>query len=113
MNSTDNIEKYIFECRNQKIPVRPPDIDESDKEFTVTGSEIKFGLGAVKNVGEGAIENIIEARKEEKFTSIFDFCERVDLKKVNRRVIESLIKCGAFDLNQYIRSQMWHRWKMQ
>ena len=106
MNSTDNIEKYIFECRNQKIPVRPPDIDESDKEFTVTGSEIKFGLGAVKNVGEGAIENIIEARKEEKFTSIFDFCERVDLKKVNRRVIESLIKCGAFDQTNTFRSQM-------
>ncbi|MEE8417019.1 MAG: DNA polymerase III subunit alpha [Desulfobacterales bacterium] len=106
VNSTDNIEKYIFECRNHEITVRPPDINESDKGFTVTGSEIKFGLGAVKNVGEGAIENIIEARKEGKFTSIFDFCERVDLKKVNRRVIESLIKCGAFDQTNTFRSQM-------
>lgn len=106
VNSTDNIEKYIFECRNHDIPVRPPDINESDKGFTVTGSEIKFGLGAVKNVGEGAIENIIETRKEGKFTSIFDFCERVDLKKVNRRVIESLIKCGAFDQTNTFRSQM-------
>ncbi|MFQ5486710.1 MAG: DNA polymerase III subunit alpha, partial [Desulfobacterales bacterium] len=106
VNSTDHIEKYIFECRNHKIQVQPPDINESDKKFRVADSVIKFGLSAVKNVGEGAIENIAEIRKKGKFRSIFNFCERVDLKKVNRRVIESLIKCGAFDQTGAFRSQM-------
>ncbi|MFC1812194.1 DNA polymerase III subunit alpha [Thermodesulfobacteriota bacterium] len=106
MHSTDGVVKYIAECRSHGIPILPPDIIESDKEFTVAGSEIRFGLVAVKNVGEGAIESIIEARKEGKFASLFDFCERVDLKKVNKRVIESLIKCGAFDTTGAKRSQM-------
>jgi len=106
MHSTDGVVKYIAECQSHDIPILPPDIIESDKEFTVAGSEIRFGLVAVKNVGEGAIEAIIETRKEGKFASLFDFCERVDLKKVNKRVIESLIKCGAFDTTGAKRSQM-------
>ncbi|MFC1489263.1 DNA polymerase III subunit alpha [Thermodesulfobacteriota bacterium] len=106
MHSTDGVVKYIAECQSHDIPILPPDIIESDKEFTVAGSEIRFGLVAVKNVGEGAIEAIIEARKEGKFASLFDFCERVDLKKVNKRVIESLIKCGAFATTGAKRSQM-------
>jgi len=106
MHSTDGVVKYIAECQSHGIPILPPDIIESDKEFTVAGSEIRFGLVAVKNVGEGAIEAIIETRKEGKFASLFDFCERVDLKKVNKRVIESLIKCGAFDTTGAKRSQM-------
>ena len=106
MNSTDGVVKYIAECRSHDINVLPPDINESEKVFTVAGSKIRFGLAAVKNVGEGAIESIIEARSNEKFSSLFEFCEQVDLKKVNKRVIESLIKCGAFDSTGNHRSQM-------
>ena len=97
MQTTDGVVKYIVECRNHGIAVLPPDINSSDKVFTVDGDKIRFGLAAVKNVGESAIEAVIEYRKEGPFTSLYDFCDRVDLKKVNKRVIESLIKCGAFD----------------
>jgi len=106
MHSTDGVVKYIAECRSQGIAVLPPDINYSDKAFTVYGDKIRFGLVAVKNVGEAAIEAIIEVRSDEKFASLFGFCERVDLKKVNKRVIESLIKCGAFDSTGANRSQM-------
>ncbi len=106
MHSTDGVVKYIAECRRHEISILPPDINESDKEFTVTGSKIRFGLVAVKNVGEAAIESIIAARKEGVFYSLFEFCERIDLKKVNKRVVESLIKCGAFDSTGAYRSQM-------
>ena len=106
MHSTDGVVKFIAECRGHDIPVLPPDINESDKEFIVTGSQIRFGLVAVKNVGESAIEAIIEARGQASFTSLFEFCERVDLRKVNKRVVESLIKSGAFDSTGARRSQM-------
>ncbi len=106
MNSSDGVVKYIAECRSHAIEVLPPDINESEKSFTVAGSKIRFGLVAVKNVGEAAIESIIEERKKGRFSSIFDFCERVELKKVNKRVIESLIKCGAFDSTGARRSQL-------
>jgi DNA polymerase-3 subunit alpha len=106
MHSTDGVVKYIAECRSHDIEILPPDIFESDKKFVVTGSKIRFGLVAVKNVGEGAIEAIIEARSQHKFSSLFEFCEYVDLKRVNKRVIESLIKCGAFDSTGTKRSQM-------
>jgi len=106
IHSIDGVVKYIAECRHHGIQVLPPDINESDKEFTVIGSKIRFGLVAVKNVGEGAIEIIIDDRKQGRFSSLFDFCERVDLKKANKRVIESLIKCGAFDSTGANRSQM-------
>jgi DNA polymerase-3 subunit alpha len=106
IHSIDGVVKYIAECRHHGIQVLPPDINESDKEFTIIGSKIRFGLVAVKNVGEGAIEVIIDDRKKGRFSSLFDFCERVDLKKANKRVIESLIKCGAFDSTGANRSQM-------
>ncbi|MBC2715002.1 MAG: DNA polymerase III subunit alpha [Desulfobacteraceae bacterium] len=106
MNTSEKVVKYIAECRNHDIPVLPPDINESDKGFSVSGSKIRFGLAAVKNVGEAAIESVIETRKEEKFTSVFEFCQRVDIRKVNKRVLESLIQCGAFDSTGYHRSQM-------
>jgi DNA polymerase-3 subunit alpha len=105
MHSMDGVVKYIAECRSQGIEVLPPDINESDKAFTVTGSKIRFGMVAVKNVGENAIKAIVEARNNGKFSSLFDFCERVDLKKVNKRVIEGLIKCGAFDSAEDYRSR--------
>jgi DNA polymerase-3 subunit alpha len=106
MNSSDNVAKYIAECRNMNIAILPPDINESHKGFTVSGDKIRFGLAAVKNVGESAIESIIEIRKQGRFESIFDFCQRVDLRKVNKRVLESLIQCGAFDFTGYTRAAL-------
>jgi len=106
MHSTDGVVKYIAECRSHGISVLPPDINYSDKTFTVDGDKIRFGLVAVKNVGEAAIDAIVEVRGDQGFSSLFDFCECVDLKKVNKRVIESLIKCGAFDSTGAKRSQM-------
>jgi len=106
MHSSDSVVKYIGECRTHSINVLPPDINKSIKEFTVSGFEIRFGLVAVKNVGETAIECILEERENEPYSSLIDFCERVDLRKVNKRVIESLIKCGAFDSTGDFRSQM-------
>ncbi|HEV2732532.1 MAG TPA: OB-fold nucleic acid binding domain-containing protein, partial [Terriglobales bacterium] len=96
--STDDVVKYINECREMGIAVEPPDINVSDANFTPHGSAIRFGLAAVKNVGGNAIESIVSARKDSaKFESIFDFCERVDLRLLNKRVLESLIKSGAMD----------------
>jgi DNA polymerase-3 subunit alpha len=106
LSSIDTIVKFVVECRGHNISVLPPDINAGFKEFTVDGDRIRFGLTAVKNVGEGAIEAMLETRAERPFTSLFDFCERVDLRKVNKRVIESLIKCGAFDVTGARRSQM-------
>ena len=106
MDSTDKVMKNIADCREQGIDVLPPDINSSGLSFTVVGTSMRFGLGAVKNVGGGAIEAILEARKDGKFTTLFDFCERVDLRRVNKRVIESLIKCGAFDSTGAARSAL-------
>ena len=106
MDNTDKVVKNISDCREQDIEVLPPDINSSGLSFTVVGTSMRFGLGAVKNVGGGAIEAILEARRDGPFTSLFDFCERVDLRKVNKRVIESLIKCGAFDSTKATRSSL-------
>ncbi|MEI6704718.1 MAG: DNA polymerase III subunit alpha, partial [Deltaproteobacteria bacterium] len=97
MDSTEKVVKNISDCREQGVEVLPPDINSSGLSFTVVGTSMRFGLGAVKNVGAGAIEAILEARKDGPFINLYDFCERVDLRRVNKRVIESLIKCGAFD----------------
>ena len=96
--STDDVVKYINECREMGIPVEPPDVNVSDAYFTPHGEAIRFGLAAVKNVGHNAIESIVMARKEiGAFKSIFQFCEKVDLRLLNKRVIESLVKSGAMD----------------
>ena len=80
------------------IQVLPPDCNQSDMFFTVLGDSIRFGLAAIKNVGEGAVEAVLAARRQGgPFASLFDFCERVDLRAVNRRVVESFIKSGSFD----------------
>ncbi|HZI58094.1 MAG TPA: OB-fold nucleic acid binding domain-containing protein, partial [Verrucomicrobiae bacterium] len=98
MGNTDNVVKYINECREMKIPVEPPNINVSDSNFTPHENAIRFGLAAVKNVGRNAIESITAARKElGRFGSIFEFCEKVDLRLLNKRVLESLIKAGAMD----------------
>jgi DNA polymerase-3 subunit alpha len=96
--NTDNVVKYINECREMGIPVEPPNINVSDAYFTPHENAIRFGLAAVKNVGRNAIESIAAARKEVgRFASIFEFCEKVDMHLLNRRVLESLIKGGAMD----------------
>ncbi|HKV93771.1 MAG TPA: DNA polymerase III subunit alpha [Candidatus Angelobacter sp.] len=98
MGNTDNVVKYINECREMEIPVEPPNINVSDSDFTPHGSAIRFGLAAVKNVGRNAIEAIAAARKKiGHFSSIFEFCEKVDLRLMNKRVLESFIKAGAMD----------------
>jgi DNA polymerase III subunit alpha len=98
MGDTDKIVKYVEECRAMGIQIHPPDVNVSAVQFSVAGDTIRFGLAAIKNVGETAIEAILRARGEQgPFATLPDFCARVDLRLVNRRVIESLIKAGAFD----------------
>jgi DNA polymerase III subunit alpha len=95
----DNVVKYIQECREMGISVEPPDVQVSGAQFTPHGDAIRFGLAAVKNVGGNAIESIIKARAESggRFSSFWEFCEKVDLRVMNSRVIQSLIKAGAMD----------------
>ena len=96
--STDDVVKYINECREMGIAVEAPDINVSDANFTPHGSAIRFGLAAVKNVGHNAIQSIVAGRKElGRYSSVYEFCEKVDLRLLNKRVLESLIKSGAMD----------------
>jgi DNA polymerase III subunit alpha len=107
MGDTDKVIKNLSECRDKNIEVLAPDVNESRADFTPVGEKVRFGLTAVKNVGEKAVEVILESRSQDgSFTSLFDFCRRVDMTAVNRRVIESLIKCGAFDATQVSRARM-------
>ncbi len=106
MTNTDKVVLYINECREHGIEVLPPDINESVKDFNVVNNCIRFGLAAIKNVGESALDSIIEEReKNGNYTSLPDFCNRVDSRRVNSRVIESLIKSGSFDSLGHKRSQ--------
>ncbi|MEF9437408.1 MAG: hypothetical protein L0922_01150 [Candidatus Mariimomonas ferrooxydans] len=97
MDNTVKIVTYINECREMGLKILPPDINESEREFNVIENSIRFGLEAVKGIGSSAIEAIIESRNQGKFTSFLDFCIRVDSRKVNKKVIENLIKSGALD----------------
>jgi DNA polymerase-3 subunit alpha len=98
MDRTDFVVKFINEASQMGIRILPPDINESNYAFTVVGPNIRFGLGAVKGVGGSAIESILEARqKKGRYTSLLDFCEAVDLRACNKKVIEALIKSGSFD----------------
>lgn len=97
MGDTNKIVKLISECRNMSIDILPPDINESQREFKIVGNSVRFGLEAVKGVGAAAIEIILQERQNGVFKSFKDFMSRVDNKKVNKKVIESLIKAGAFD----------------
>jgi len=110
-NEKDNIDKiveYVKEAANMGLQVLPPDVNESNATFTVVGkSKIRYGLFGVKNVGSTAIEAMTAERKASgKFTSLFDFCRRVESRTNNRKVVETLIKCGAFDSFGVRRSQM-------
>ncbi len=105
--NTDKVVKYINECREMGIPVLPPDVNSSHKDFIPDGQGIRMGLCALRNVGAAAADSIIEARHGSgPFGSLYDFCERVDLTAVNRRIIENLIKCGAMSSLPGNRGQM-------
>jgi len=101
------IAEYIDECERMKIWVLPPDVVESGEGFRIFSNDIMFGLAAIKNVGSGAIKSIIEARQKGPFKSLFDFCERVNLRTVNKKVVESLIKAGSFDYLEIPRSRLY------
>ncbi len=104
--NSDRVVLYLSDCRKQNITVLPPDINESDLDFRVIDQSIRFGLAAVKNVGEIAIQSMLEARKKNgAFRDLFDLCRRVELRQVNKKVLESLIKCGALDSTKMKRSQ--------
>jgi DNA polymerase III subunit alpha len=105
--NTAKVVKYINECREMGIQVLAPDVNASAFTFTPAPDGIRFGLGAIKNVGANAVESIMTARTEGgRFTSLYDFCERVDLSAVNRRMIESFIKAGALDSLGAARAQL-------
>ena len=107
MGNQDKTIKNIAECREMGIPILPPDINQSQPDFSVVEGAIRFGLGAVKNVGLKAVESIIEERdREGPFLDLITFCRRIDGAKVNRRVLESLIQCGAFDSTGFERSRL-------
>ncbi|NLA74235.1 MAG: DNA polymerase III subunit alpha, partial [Deltaproteobacteria bacterium] len=107
MGSPDKTIKNIAECREMGIRILPPGVNESRADFTVVNDAIRFGLAAVKNVGVKAVESIIEARdKGGNFTHIFDFSKRVEGSKVNKRVLEGLIQCGAMDFTGVFRSRL-------
>ncbi len=108
MGNTDKLAEYIEECRQMGIEVLPPDVNTSDLDFMVLGPKIRFGLGAIKGVGDRAVEHVLEARKGlgGRFSSLFQFCEHVDPRFVDRKVVEQLIKCGAFDGTGAHRAQL-------
>jgi len=106
-DNTDKIVEYVNEAQRMGLTVQPPDINESDVLFKAVDKEnIRFGLLAIKNVGKGAAESIVRARETAKFNSLEDLCQRVDLRLANRKVLESLIKCGALDCFKTARAKM-------
>ena len=107
-DSQDKVEKYRENCQKMGIDVLPPDINRSLRDFTPIGKQILFGLSAVRNLGEGAIDSILTAREEAEgqFKSLADFCSYVDLRSVNKRALETLIYAGAFDSIDNNRKQL-------
>ncbi|MBR2934871.1 MAG: DNA polymerase III subunit alpha [Oscillospiraceae bacterium] len=107
LDSQDKVAEYIGECKDNGIALLPPDVNESGTTFTVSGENIRFGLAAVKGVGRGVVDALLEERvKGGSFTDFTDFCERMHDHDLNRRVVENLIKCGAFDSMGCRRSQL-------
>jgi len=106
MNTKDKVPFFVNRCEEMGIEVLPPDVNSSDHSFVVSENAIRFGLDAVKNVGHAAVEAILRAREDAPIASIWDFCERVDSRAVNKRAIECLIKCGALDSTEATRKGM-------
>ncbi len=108
IGDTDNVVKYIAEARELDLEVLAPDVNESGYKFTVVGEKrLRFGLGAIRNVGHAAIDSMIAARQQKPFADLFDLCERVDLRMCNKRVFEALIASGALDSLGGERAQLW------
>ena len=106
-DNSAKVSAYIEECRRLGVEVLPPDVNESKQRFSVVGKKLRFGLAALKNVGLGAVDAIINERESKgRYIDYTDFCQRLDPRTVNRRVVESLIKCGAFDSLGHKRSQL-------
>ena len=98
LGQNSKVAEYIEQCREMGVTVLPPDINESNTDFTVAGDNIRFGLGSVKNVGVGLIEKLVsERQKNGRFRNFYDFCQRMSVFDLNKRVLENLIRCGAFD----------------
>jgi DNA polymerase-3 subunit alpha len=98
MSTKDKVPFFVNRCDEMGIEVLPPDVNASDHGFVVSGKSIRFGLDAVKNVGHAAVQAILDARESDgNFSSLWDFCERVDTRAVNKRAVECLVKCGALD----------------
>ncbi|MBM3666196.1 MAG: DNA polymerase III subunit alpha [Actinobacteria bacterium] len=97
MSTKDKVPFFVNRCDEMGIEVLPPDVNASDHGFVVTGKSIRFGLDAVKNVGHQAVQAILDAREDGEFSSLWNFCERVDTRAVNKRAVECLVKCGALD----------------
>ncbi len=106
MNTKDKVPFFVNRCEEMGIDVLPPDVNSSDHSFVVSEKAIRFGLDAVKNVGHAAVEAILNAHEDAPIASIWDFCERVDSRAVNKRAIECLIKCGALDSTDATRKGM-------
>ena len=106
LDSAAKISTYIAECKELQIPVLPPDINHSFDQFSVEGNAIRFGLGAVKNVGHGLIRAIVAKRQDGPFQSLEDFIQRMEEGELNKRAVENFIKCGAMDCFGYHRSQL-------
>jgi DNA polymerase-3 subunit alpha len=106
MSTKDKVPFFVNRCEEMGIEVLPPDVNSSDHSFVVNEKAIRFGLDAVKNVGHSAVEAILRAREDAEIASIWDFCERVDSRAVNKRAIECLIKCGALDSTKATRKGM-------
>jgi DNA polymerase-3 subunit alpha len=107
INDMNKISYYVSECRRHDVPVLSPDVNASGSMFSVQGKSVRFGLAGIKNLGENAIDVIVKARDQDgPFVSLADFCSRVDFHVINKRAVESLIKCGAMDSFGYKRSQL-------
>src|SRR5688500_7924912 len=107
MDTKDKVPFFVARCEEMGIQILPPCVNESDHEFVVVEGNIRFGLDAVKGIGYAAVEAIKRAREEGgPFASLWDFCERVDSRTVNKRSIEALVKCGAFDCTRASRRGM-------
>jgi len=107
MGNSKKVAEYIQHCKSKGIEVLPPDVNESSVSFTVKENKIRFGLAAVKNVGINAVLSIIKARQEKgRFDGLYDFLQKMDYSIINKRTVESLIKCGAFDSFGVYRSRM-------
>ena len=113
LDSTAKISEYIAECKELGIAVLPPDVNQSEDQFTVTDGGIRFGLGAVKNIGVGFVRSLMQERESGgKFTSLEDFCQRLNASDLNKRTVENLIKCGAMDCFGAYRSQQLQVYEM-